>query len=182
MSSNSTLVEADSVTVTIAVIFRNLFGLLLLVCFIICLLKFAERQESKSQRRSMLNDTDAEDVMQGGLELTELQAANEGGSTSSTVDNSLLVGMGGVRCELAKLQLEKYADAFEQHGFDNWPEIMRLPRDRFTAMAELTGMSKNHVDRLQEQLAKQRRATNGRVQRAAISGSSSNAEEVCVIL
>ena len=45
--------------------------------------------------------------------------------------------MDGVRDELARLRLSKYAPAFEEGGYDVWPEILRLPPIRLARLLEM---------------------------------------------
>jgi hypothetical protein len=63
-----------------------------------------------------------------------------------------------VRRQLERLRLGRYADAFLEHGYDYWPEILRLPHSRLAVLVEVTGMAVNHGHRLREQLAAQREA------------------------
>jgi len=136
-----------------------------------------KRRLALARAKAMLKDDTHELMNAGGSDCSSTAELAE-----NATDTVIIEGMDGVRHELTKLRLAKYADAFEQHGFDHWPEILRLPRDRFAKLVKLTDMTPNHVDRLQEQLKVQRRASG--IQRAAREEKPGEDafEESCVIL
>lgn len=111
----------------------------------------------------------------------ENPALEDGNSTSCAVDPvSELEGMDRVREELSKVRLEQYTNAFEEAGYDHWPEIQKLPQSRFFKMRQATKMSKNHADRLEELLSKQRQALG--VSRVKDKAQPGMEDEQCAIL
>ena len=147
---------------TMAVLIPVLLGI---ACMIHCRNRWDEKQEQKKRAAQMMNDMDGA-TADVGLEMNELnpaaraaameaeQAARAAGGEESGGGGS--GGMAGVKHELGKLRLDRYASAFEEHGFDFWPKIMRLPPKRFAKMVETVGMAENHADRLKETLRVQR--------------------------
>ena len=90
-----------------------------------------------------------------------------------------LEDMDRVRHELNSVGLGQYADAFEQNGYDNWGEILRLPEARFTKLRRVLQMPSNHADRLNDTLAAQRQVTG--VQRVRIRAADTMADSECSI-
>ena len=105
----------------------------------------AEARRKRAHEQAMIHDTEEE------CEQLGLVAAHE--QDADAKDDAQ-----DVRRELDKLRLGRYADAFLKHGYDYWPEILRLPRSRVAVLVEVTGMPINHGHRFREQLAVQREA------------------------
>ena len=153
---------------------RNLsifFALLFALAFI------AKRWEMRTQRenkkkRSVLNDDEAANQ---GVEMSEMNEAAEEAAAAEI--GEVRDGMDGVRDELTKLRLSKYAPAFEENGCDVWPEILRLPPLRLAKLIEKADMSQNHADRFKEAMIVERKKRN-----IVMNLGSSSKEEECVIL
>lgn len=139
-------------------------------------------RKKKGGRTSMLSDDEA---ASRGVEMSEMNAAateaanEEDGLPAGESELGLTVrdGMEGVRDELAKIALSKYEGPFEQHGYDAWHEILRMPPHRIEKLMELVEMSPNHADRFKERLALQRKKY--KLLQALPADKS---EEACVIL
>ena len=134
----------------------------------------------KKRGMSMLNDND--DGMDVGVEMSEMNPAAEAAAAELGESNGDVTltreGMDGVRHELKKLKLDAYESKFEEHGYDVWQEVLRLPPDRFETLVELVGMLPNHADRFREQLREQCRKQ--KVRQAGVGAHE--ADEGCVIL
>ena len=147
--------------------------------------KRKERNELRrsAEKKGMMKDTDPAPTGSDDIELTAVQdvpmASSVPAASSEHEEQGLRPdGSDGVAFELAKLRMDRYADAFMQHGYDHWPEILRLPPMRREMLIERVGMSANHADRFKEQLRVQRQA-------AGIpdpSRGSASGDEECVIL
>ena len=143
------------------------FALLQLLIFVVCIgaaSRFSERRQRQqaaadqmnaAKRRCLGVDEGNEDSEQLGL--VEVAADDDADDRQT------------VRRELAKLRLGCYTDAFLEHGYDYWPEILRLPSDRLAILVHVTGMSINHAHRFREQLVAQRLATGIQQMGPAIS-------------
>jgi len=113
----------------------------------------------------------------------ENPALEDGSNTSCAVDPAAeLEGMDRVRMELSKVRLEQYVDAFEEAGYDHWPEIQRLPQARFFKLRQATKMSKNHADRLEELLTNQRQQLGVRRVKTRSDDGRALEDEQCAIL
>ena len=141
---------------------RTLLGVAELLGFIV-LVALMARWANGIQRKWMESDRKAAELkaaqqtaLEGGEDESEQLGLVETGGVDA--EDGHKGGMPDVRRQLKLLRLDTYADAFEKHGFDYWPEILRLPPQRFAMMVESTGMSVNHAERLREQLACQRQA------------------------
>jgi hypothetical protein len=59
---------------------------------------------------------------------------------------------------LASLNLQRYAKAFDDHGYDSWTELVfEFSEAQITKLATTIGMASNHLDRLRTALAAERR-------------------------
>lgn len=77
-------------------------------------------------------------------------------SVSSGAEGVELPGMQVVRNNLSRFKLTEYADAFEEHGYDDWADLVSLASDpdEFQVMLEVVGMSskRGHISRLSRAL------------------------------
>jgi len=151
-------------------------GLICLGCLVKCSEDREKRRRQEAHAKSMLNDTD--DVAPTSeTEMAELAPA------ADCATEAVAEGMDGVRTELEKLRLGSYADAFQDNGYDHWPEIRLLPIARFDKLVKSTGMAPNHADRLREQCALQRKVMGLKMAKGVKTSSGMDAvEDTCVIL
>jgi len=57
-------------------------------------------------------------------------------------------GSMAVTAALSSLGLHRYAQAFEEHGYDSWAEMVQMSSSQLGKLASIVGMASNHVDRL----------------------------------
>jgi hypothetical protein len=68
------------------------------------------------------------------------------------------VGSEAMAAMLASLNLQRYAKAFDEHGYDSWTELVfEFSEAQITKLASTIGMASNHLDRLRTALAAERR-------------------------
>lgn len=152
--------------------------------------RLQERRAARAREGSMLNDTDDGSGDAGrapthrisSVELGEMEPASDVHSPLPANDEPQLEGIERVRWELKRLKLEKYADAFEENGFDLWPEIVRLDQDRFRTLVRTAKLPANHAARLNEQLALQRSRLGIRRPGDRAIDEDADVDEACVIL
>ena len=147
-------------------------GLLMIaiVCLSVALFGYLIKRKRQREAQRMLDDQDNpadEGIEMAGL--PGLPAANE--------DGSPLAGSALVLDELTKLRMERYADAFREHGYDDWREILKMPPRRVHGLIRNVGMAANHGDRFIERLEAQRKELNLRA-----VGPREVPEDDCVIL
>ena len=88
-------------------------------------------------------------------------AGATGGAASSTADRdgTSLLGTGGagaVSSALQMLGLQRYAESFEEHGYDSWHELVMMGPESIEKLVATVGMASNHVDRLKGALGRNR--------------------------
>mmetsp|Transcript_28484 Transcript_28484/g.85034 ORF Transcript_28484/g.85034 Transcript_28484/m.85034 type:complete len:189 (-) Transcript_28484:116-682(-) len=85
-----------------------------------------------------------------GLELSAarpLRAASEGSARRAAGEAERRLVMGEIGAQLAACKLDRYLDAFEEHGYDDWDEIQSMGEARLQRLVERVGLSSNHADR-----------------------------------
>ena len=171
-NTNLTLAELHSGELTTV---RNILVFFVLIFTLAWIAKWWDTREKKKmkKKRSVLNDDEAANP---SVEMSELNAAAEEAGAEEGGGLAVREGMDGVRDELARLRLSKYAPAFEEGGYDVWPEILRLPPIRLSRLLEMVEMSPNHADRFKEALHAQRKKHN------IVMNLAKPKEEECVIL
>ena len=120
------------------------FCILMMIVFILC---FLARVAAKRREAELRDHTRRAKDSFG--------SARVGAEANAGVHDAK--GEAGVRQNLERLHLDQYTSELLAHGYDDWPEILRLPEDRFQKLVRLTNMSANHADRLEEALSEQRR-------------------------
>lgn len=177
-TNSTTALDDETCLSCIGILVLKLSLILGLVMCIAVAVKLSDARQQKTKARGMLSDQDDDKGASCGIEMAELP---EDGLHSGDAPAD---GMEGVRLELARLRLDRYADAFEEHGYDLWAEIVRLPDHRLAKLVELVGMTANHVDRFREQLHLQRRSqglTASAQPRTSVAADG-GADEHCSIL
>ena len=87
-----------------------------------------------------------------------------GGATAAAAQSaqtSLLPDSSYVAAQLTALGLQRYAQAFDEHGYDCWAELLLMGGDQLDKLAATVGMASNHSDRLRAALSKQRKTGGG---------------------
>ena len=147
-----------------------MFCQLLFVISILACIGWLVRCTERRHKADLERKAELERHAQDSLEMVELAPVEE---------TEVAAGVLGVRQHLNRLRLDEYAEDFEQHGYDYWPEILRLSQDRFDKLVKLTKMSPNHIDRLREALASQRKERG--IQRAT-GTETKDVDEQCVLM
>lgn len=164
-------------TAGLRVFLFNLSQAILVLSCILGLVTWSERRDER-KKRELAELKRQEMMMEDG---DDGEAASE--LTPARLGESPEDDMKEVAAELEKLRLGQYTKAFQENGYDYWPEILRMPRPRLAALVTQTKMSVNHADRLREQLSEQRKRLG--IQRIAdnTKGDMEHLEdEFCVIL
>ena len=71
-------------------------------------------------------------------------------------DNELPVsGAVAVTSQLKALGLQRYAAAFDEHGYDSWSELLQMADPQLSKLAFIVGMKSDHLDRLRAALRRE---------------------------
>ena len=96
----------------------------------------------------------------GGSDQYRALMGGGGGGAAGSSSADALVGSAQVVAKLEALNLQRYASAFDEHGYDSWEEIVHMSEEQLAKLVSTVGILSNHADRLRGGLA--RDAASGR--------------------
>lgn len=147
--NGTTFAERDPMRYAEIVRVGELVGLILLLILVtwcmVCWERYQARRKARQHR----------EMIAAAIDKRSSELEDDGGT-------NLLrpTGAEGVRHELGRLRLERYADSFREHGIEDWNQMLSIEEEDFKKLVAASEMPHNHADRLMESIKAERLRLN----------------------